>query len=298
MAPGYLMFKKHRTGYLSAYFLYLVFFTAFGFFGYIMQVTAGEILKRDPGMSSTVMTLLRVLDLAAGPLIIIALYFLILFAWRLVGLEVPLWLTAGYFLVNLILVILSGTVLAGWMKLFSLHIVPWGSVTALLTVCIAWLPVLHGLKQVKNASWRIRVKGLAVLYLVILTFYFGLSFFMRYHFYITLGYFSLHFVINLPPLFYLRNYLARSHTVPSPEYGDDDTLVRVFEERGLSGREREVVQLLIRGKSNKDIEGELYISINTVKNHISNIYRKFGVKNRLQLTNSLKNLLSTDRPQG
>jgi len=51
----------------------------------------------------------------------------------------------------------------------------------------------------------------------------------------------------------------------------------------ISAREKEIIRLIIRGKSNKDIEDALYISIKTVKSHIYNIYQKLGVKNRLEL---------------
>lgn len=50
----------------------------------------------------------------------------------------------------------------------------------------------------------------------------------------------------------------------------------------LSKREYEVLELLSRGKSNKLIGNELYISEKTVKNHVTQIYKKIGVKDRLQ----------------
>ena len=50
----------------------------------------------------------------------------------------------------------------------------------------------------------------------------------------------------------------------------------------LSKREYEVLELISRGKSNKLIGNELYISEKTVKNHITQIYKKIGVKDRLQ----------------
>jgi ATP/maltotriose-dependent transcriptional regulator MalT len=40
----------------------------------------------------------------------------------------------------------------------------------------------------------------------------------------------------------------------------------------------------MRGFSNKEIGGELFISLETVKKHLSSIYHKLGVKNRLQLS--------------
>ncbi|NIO80033.1 MAG: hypothetical protein GTN53_05710 [Candidatus Aminicenantes bacterium] len=58
---------------------------------------------------------------------------------------------------------------------------------------------------------------------------------------------------------------------------------RLFAKYKVSGREQEIIRLILKGKSNKDIEDDLYISIKTVKSHIYNIYQKLGVKNRLEL---------------
>jgi DNA-binding CsgD family transcriptional regulator len=55
-------------------------------------------------------------------------------------------------------------------------------------------------------------------------------------------------------------------------------------ESGLSPREAEITGLVMRGFSNKEIEHELFISLETVKKHLSSIYRKLGVRNRLQLS--------------
>jgi DNA-binding CsgD family transcriptional regulator len=57
---------------------------------------------------------------------------------------------------------------------------------------------------------------------------------------------------------------------------------------GLSAREQEVLQLLAKGLSNQEIAKTLYISPNTVKTHIKNIYGKLKVNNRLKLFSLLK----------
>ena len=50
----------------------------------------------------------------------------------------------------------------------------------------------------------------------------------------------------------------------------------------LTAREREVLDLLSQGFSNKLIAGELHISEHTVKFHISSLYAKLGVNNRAE----------------
>ena len=51
----------------------------------------------------------------------------------------------------------------------------------------------------------------------------------------------------------------------------------------LSRQEENVKALILEGKSNKEIAGALFISISTVKTHISNIYSKLGVSSRKEL---------------
>lgn len=51
---------------------------------------------------------------------------------------------------------------------------------------------------------------------------------------------------------------------------------------GLSARERQVMQLVVQGDSNKDIAAKLFISETTVKAHLRTILEKLQVKNRAQ----------------
>ena len=50
----------------------------------------------------------------------------------------------------------------------------------------------------------------------------------------------------------------------------------------LTEREKEVLELIIQGKSNPQIANELILSIHTVKAHLESIYKKLGVHNKVQ----------------
>ena len=50
----------------------------------------------------------------------------------------------------------------------------------------------------------------------------------------------------------------------------------------LTEREQEVLQLIARGLSNRQIADEMYISEKTVKTHVSSILSKLGVQDRTQ----------------
>lgn len=53
----------------------------------------------------------------------------------------------------------------------------------------------------------------------------------------------------------------------------------------LTKREKQILSYLLSGKTNKEISLIFDISLNTVNNHVANIYYKSGVKNRVELVN-------------
>ncbi|EET89477.1 transcriptional regulator, LuxR family [Clostridium carboxidivorans P7] len=53
----------------------------------------------------------------------------------------------------------------------------------------------------------------------------------------------------------------------------------------LTNREKEIAGYICMGLSNKEIGEKLFISANTVKNHVYNIYKKVNVKNKVELIN-------------
>jgi DNA-binding NarL/FixJ family response regulator len=73
----------------------------------------------------------------------------------------------------------------------------------------------------------------------------------------------------------LRKYVD-AHRKPA-ETPADDSLAE------LTQREREIVRLIVEGASNKEVASSLNISERTVKGHLSNVFQKLGVTDRLKL---------------
>ena len=73
---------------------------------------------------------------------------------------------------------------------------------------------------------------------------------------------------------------ASDLNAPAPSEADAES----FEDDGasLTKREKEVVRLVAQGMTNAQIAGQMWITEETVKFHLSNTYRKIGVKNRTQ----------------
>ncbi len=62
----------------------------------------------------------------------------------------------------------------------------------------------------------------------------------------------------------------------------EDRINKTCADFGLTRRERELLELIYQGKSNKEIADRLFLSESTVKTHIYNIFRKMDIKNRVE----------------
>jgi DNA-binding NarL/FixJ family response regulator len=58
----------------------------------------------------------------------------------------------------------------------------------------------------------------------------------------------------------------------------------------LSEREREVLQAIASGATNREIAAELFLSPHTIKEHTSSLYRKLGVRNRAEAVQKAQRL--------
>lgn len=76
--------------------------------------------------------------------------------------------------------------------------------------------------------------------------------------------------------------------VPVSNFQMDPVLIEKY---AISKREYEVLELMARGLSNQEIADKLFVSLNTVKTHSTNLFAKLDVKRRTQAIQRAKELL-------
>jgi two-component system response regulator DegU len=83
---------------------------------------------------------------------------------------------------------------------------------------------------------------------------------------------------------FLANLTSRIQSkIHEPSLMDEEIEMEIKERFSLTGREKEILMLLLKGKSNKDIADLMFLSTETIKTHLQNIYRKLGVNSRMEV---------------
>ena len=81
--------------------------------------------------------------------------------------------------------------------------------------------------------------------------------------------------------------LRRKVVFVRPDFVLDE---RALGRLGISKREHEVLELMAQGHSNQEIADKLYVSVNTVKTHLGNLFLKLEVSRRTQAVQKGKEL--------
>lgn len=179
--------------------------------------------------------------------------------------------------------LLSGT----WRMDFLMRTIHYSNYFARAIVLLAAMLLFWQSAKVGSPGRRVALRGLSAFYILVHLCYF-LFFTLRslwpYTFYS--GFYFL--CLNLLPLLFLgkflRYYFGKKLFVP----GAAADLEKTLQGYGVSRREQEIIRLVCTGKSNREIEILLFISLKTVKFHLYNIYRKLGVRNRVELVNLVR----------
>ncbi len=296
---SFRLFLRYSRRFLLYYALSLVFSYAFGLVDIVGYLTAAELLGRQAAPASAHATVSFVFHVLAFPALVLGWFFFLRALAEIRAMKVPRWATAAYFTVQAAL--LTGYAATGGAGLARLPLQKTYAATSflfamnlgtrllifamLLSVAFAWRPA-------GDEAERERARGLkrfAAIYAAAYLGYGITALLTQDRGFVCYTYPIAEFVMHLPPLAFLAVFLRayyREHRLSSSPRA---TLDLFFDRHGLTDREREVASLLLQGRSGRDIAAGLFVSLKTVKTHVTNIYRKAGVKGRWQLIAAAEN---------
>lgn len=81
--------------------------------------------------------------------------------------------------------------------------------------------------------------------------------------------------------------MRRKVVIVRPDFVLDESALQRL---GISKREHEVLELMAKGHSNQEIAEKLFISVNTVKTHLANLFLKLEASRRTQAIQRAKEL--------
>ena len=277
---------------------YIIFLSVFGFLLLIRAVKLISFLAVPSFFSNEIFNTLYLFILSVS--MSLMLYFIPAFLYRFLGLKWAVKENVEYLILSVIFFVLS---ILGILLHFNFYIIA----NRIFYLSILYLFILGFInyKNLKDGTIKFIVKilGLITIFiypilvyqLIILnknTFDIGSIDITLILFYIwwnlvMLGYLLWYFIsiIKNKNMFVNKELIkSNSSNIKEKEVINKPQLKKE-EEINLTKREKEILFYLLSGKTNKEVSIILKISLNTVNNHVANIYDKSGVKNRVELVN-------------
>lgn len=293
---SYRLMKQYKNSFTGSFFYYLVFLYIFGTYSLAGAGIMEQLLTRME-VDQKVMHSASLFAIFLGiPFLALAKFMLLRSVMEFFQKKPKTTFTIIYFLVLAAAFILYGVYMirityfdmGAYQKLILIQ--RWTFSAFMLTIyLLLYLYILLSTIKMTDlpAKRYIRVFGsLYLVYMILcitpLAFSGNSSIFKQFFFLIFLSW-------HLIPILFMNIYLNRYQKLQDELPDDFEYRFNAFmTEHEISKRESEVIRLICRGLSNQEISETLFISLQTVKDHIHRIFGKTGVKNRVQLTNMIR----------
>jgi len=290
---AYRVKAREKNGYASSLFYYEFFLAAFGFYSIWTHLGIGYLLDDVLVPKNTLLNILAIFPLLGVPLMIVAWHLFFRFCVELAGKKLPVIVSVSYFSVFALVLFLLGNYFRDQVvneKTANLLLISKGLGIWNFVVLVGGLSFF--VFQKKKTDIEIQKFTLAGLFLIPAVLSLLALFMVSSHW----------FFVILFVLFYFSQlamapaYLYFKRSAPREEIPTDfDGFCRSFD---ISKRESEIIREICVGKSNQEIADSLFITVQTVKDHAHRIYTKTDVKNRVQLTNLVREKIKSGPAHG
>lgn len=273
---------------------YIIFLFTFAFLLLIRAVKLLSFLTVPYFMSNNIFNTLYFFSFSIA--MSLMLYFIPAFLYRFLNIKWSFKQNIAYITISIIHFILG---ILGILIKFDMYII--SSIIFYISIIVIFIIGAVNYKNIEDKTMKLIVKILGLITIVIypvliyqLIIYrveaadigsmdITLVLFYIWWNLVMLGYLSWYF-INI-----VNNKMSNSNNLNNDNNIKDDIKTENESSKeidvNLTRREKEILSYLLDGKTNKEVSLILSISLNTVNNHVANIYEKSGVKNRVELVN-------------
>lgn len=274
---------------------YIIFLFTFGILIFIRTIRLITLLTLPSFTSNNIFNMLYffILTLAMA----LMLYFIPAFLYRFLKIKWNIKTNLSYLILSVFYFVLS---IIGILTSFNIYILS----SMIFYISIFYLLIIGFLnyKNIEDKTIKFIVKVLGIITILIypvliyqLIIYrkdfmninsidVTLMLFYTWWNLVMLGYLLWYFISMIKSN---NNRISDSLCEKNEESDNNIKLEEKLEENdfNLTKREKQILSYLLSGKTNKEISLIFDISLNTVNNHVANIYYKSGVKNRVELVN-------------
>lgn len=280
--------KIYRLDYLNSYFYYKILHFVFGVYGILGGIAIREILLKYDIRIEYIESIVAIIPFFGVPFIIAAWYILIKTANELIPRKVNQSVAIIFFTLSTASFLIYGLIIKKLPEDSGLENANLNQSVRIAFYSIDLIVKIYILATLIYAAIRRSNKGKRIMLLRFGSILFGLGVlnalalhFAYFSIYIGLYFLLFYFCSDLALIILLRSYLKKN----ADELTDlTDSLEDLYQKYGISKRERQIITEICRGKTNQEIADDLFISLQTVKDHTYNIFRKVNVRNRVQLT--------------
>ncbi|MCF8335739.1 MAG: helix-turn-helix transcriptional regulator [Bacteroidales bacterium] len=294
----YRLRRRYRLEFLNSFFYFQVLVLIFGIYGILSSVGIRELLQQFEIERKSIEIIAQFLPFMGLPFIIAAWYMSLKMAGELVGKKVPGFIAIIYFTLCTAAFLIYGLLIRQIPEISKgdydnlRHQVQIAFYTLEMGI-VAYIAI-YLLTHISVKSHKIRKSFISrfAFILVITTFLTAIALhFADVHPIFFMYFILLYFTGDLPLILLTKNYLEKN----TYQFKNAiEPLEDLFQRYGISKREREIIRKISEGKTNKQISEELFITLQTVKDHNYNIYKKVGVKNRVQLVQKFSQSKNTN----
>lgn len=280
--------KVYNIEFLASFNYYEFLRLGFGIYGIIGGLAIREILQRFDLQSAQVESIVIAIPFFGIPFLVAGWHMLIKMANEISGRNTPAFVSVIFFGLSTLFFLVYGIFLKNSSdpakeldpgKVGNLVMLSFAGIDSLVKLYFSVVLFTASLKERSRVSavffnqmaWSVSVPGLMTCAALLLS---GLNPFIGVYFIL------LYFGSDLIPIFISRAFI-RKH--PDRYSGQTNRLENLYQRYGISKREKEIIAGICRGYTNQQIADRLFISLQTVKDHTYNIFRKVNVSNRVQL---------------